>query len=910
MTEGRGSRHHLIVVADVEGFGDRRRTGPHQRAVRDGLYEVMEAAFAAAGTVWTECYREDRGDAVFALVPGEADKARFVEAALPALVTRLRVHNDTHPEAQRIRLRVALHAGEVGYDEHGVTSSSLTLAFRLCDAAPLKTALASSPGMLAVIASDWLFDDVIRHTPGAAPATWRPVRVEVKEVATTGWVTLPDHPYPPGPAPGPNRMVPRQLPGSVRDFTGRAEHLAALDALIPPDPDRYDERPRSVVITAVDGAGGMGKTTLALHWAHRIQHRFPDGTLHVNLRGYGPGTPVAPSEALSGFLRALGLAARAIPTDTDAQAALLRSMLAGKRTLLVLDNAHSAEQIRPLLPGTAGCMVVVTSRDSLTGLVVTDAAHRLTLDLLTQPEALDLVTGILGADRAAAEPEAVAELVQLCARLPLALRVAASRAAAHPHLTVTDVVTELADDHTRLDVLSEFGDERAAVRAVFDWSYRRLPPEQAQLFRRLGLHPGPDLSLPAAAALAELSPADTRPLLAALTDAHLIEPAAGGRYRFHDLLRAYAADLARRTDTDNDRDRALEAMLTWYTHTANTADHHLYHLLPKLPAVVAEPDHPHPITDLYEAWAWLNTERANILAALHHAADHRLDHHTIPLAHACRFLCSIGSPHERIDTHDIGITAANRIGNRTQEATLLLYRGETASELGWWDQAHADLDRAATLARQLDDTQLQVFGLNGRGLLLLRQGQFDKAVRLLELALPLGRSIDTGHVEAMTEGNLSTAHLGLGHGQLALEHGERGLRLRRKAGDLTGEALALTHVARAWHQLGDPETAIALCRDAIVLGRSTPLNRYQTIADPLDVLATCLHQLGRTSEATTCWQEAAAVYDDTGYPHKAAQVRQRLHDAQTPALISLRASTERKATGMGFMTSPRPAETS
>ncbi|WP_414938319.1 NB-ARC domain-containing protein [Amycolatopsis sp. cmx-11-51] len=217
----------------------------------------------------------------------------------------------------------------------------------------------------------------------------------------------------------------------------------------------------------------------------------PDGTLHVNLRGYGPGTPVTPSETLSGFLRALGVAARTIPADLDAQAALLRSLLAGKRTLLVLDNAHSAEQIRPLLPGSAGCMVVVTSRDSLTGLVVTDAAHRLTLDLLTPPEALDLVTGILGAERAAAEPDAVGELVRLCARLPLALRVAASRAAAHPHLTVADVVADLADDHTRLDVLSEFGDERAAVRTVFDWSYRRLPPEQARLFRRLGLHPGP-----------------------------------------------------------------------------------------------------------------------------------------------------------------------------------------------------------------------------------------------------------------------------------------------------------------------------------------------------------------------------------------------------------------------------------
>ncbi|WP_233611929.1 hypothetical protein [Amycolatopsis sp. WAC 01376] len=192
---GRGSRNHLIVVADVEGFGERWRTGPDQRAVRDGLYGVMEAAFAATGTAWKDCYREDRGDGLLVLVPRDVDKAAFIEAALPVLVTRLRVHNHTHPEAQRIRLRIALHAGEVGYDEHGVSSSSVTLTFRLCEAPPLKAALAASPGVLVAIASHWLFDDVVRHAPGAAPATWCPVWVEVKETATTGWVTRPDHPY-------------------------------------------------------------------------------------------------------------------------------------------------------------------------------------------------------------------------------------------------------------------------------------------------------------------------------------------------------------------------------------------------------------------------------------------------------------------------------------------------------------------------------------------------------------------------------------------------------------------------------------------------------------------------------------------------------------------------------------------
>ncbi|WP_230862817.1 ATP-binding protein [Amycolatopsis camponoti] len=886
-------------MADVEGFGDPVRTGPHLQAVRAGLDAVMRAAFAAAGVEWEDCYREMRGDAVVALTPTNMDKTTFVETALPALVTRLRVHNDTHPGPQLLRLRVALHAGEVSYDSHGISSAALIRTFRLCDAPPLKAALAGSPGLLAVIASDGLFDDVIRHTPAAAPATWRPVPVAVKEADTTGWITLPDQPYSPVPAlagsggrgvghprpdskSGQDGVVPRQLPAAVRDFTGRDAHLAALDALVPPESDQHDldkPRARSVVITAVDGAGGIGKTSLALHWAHLNQHRFRDGTLHVNLRGYDPSTQTTAGEALSGFLRAFGIAPRAIPIAADDRSAMLRSLLAGKRVLMVLDNAHSAEQIRPLLPGTPGCMVLVTSRDSLTGLVVTDAAHRLTLDLLDEPEALNLVISIVGTECAAAEPDAVAELVRLCARLPLALRIAATRAATHRHRSVADVVTDLADEGTRLDVLSETGDERTAIRAVFDWSYQQLPPDHAQLFRRLGLHPGPDLTLPAAAALAEQSPVETRPLLTTLTSAHLIEPTAGGRYRFHDLLRAYASDQAHHYDTPEQRHQALESGLSWYTRTARSADQRLYPYL-QLRTVVTEPGHAHPIPGTDEAWAWLTGERANILAVLQLAADHQLDHHAISLAGACRFLNSAGSPQEAIDAFSLGITAARRAGKRVQEAMLLIWRGASASSLSDWVQAQDDLDVAVALAEQLDDDTLRALILNDRGWLALRRGQFDEAVQWFTVALPLSRGFDTVRWEAVVEGNLSAAHTSLGHYQLALEHGERSLRLRRQAEDQAGEASAFTQLARAWQGLGDPEKAIQLCRDALARGHSTPLYHHETIAEPLVVLASCLHQLGRTDDAVVRWQEAATIYENTGFAHYAAEVRQHLHDAQ------------------------------
>lgn len=524
--------HRTIVVVDVAGFGDRRRTNAHQLAIRDGLYQVLGTAFENAGVSWDACDHEDRGDGVFILAPAEMPKAPFVDAVPLALAMALREHNSTHRAEERIRLRMALHAGEVAYDSHGVTAVSVNLAFRLLDAHPLKAALAQSPGLLALIVSGWFFDEVVRHSVSTEPSTFRPVQVTVKETVAAAWLSLPDHPYPPDPTQleGPtDRLVPRQLPLAIRDFTGRAAHLAALDALLPGDGG-------TVVISAVDGAAGIGKTTLALHWAHRVQHQFPDGTLHVNLRGYGPGEPATPDEVLNGFLRALGVPAEAIPADVEAQSALFRSVLAGRRVLVVLDNANSADQVRLLLPGTPGCVVVVTSRDSLTGLVITESAHRMTLDLLTQQEALALVTGIIGPQRAAAEPEAVTELIRLCARLPLALRIAATRRS-----TVADVVAELADEHSRLDVLSQGGDERTALRAVFDWSYQRLDAPHARLFRRLGLHPGPDFSLHAAAAVADLEPAKARAMLDDLARAHMIEWTWGGRYRFHDMLRAYAA---------------------------------------------------------------------------------------------------------------------------------------------------------------------------------------------------------------------------------------------------------------------------------------------------------------------------------------------------------------------------------
>ncbi|GGY11243.1 AfsR/SARP family transcriptional regulator [Streptomyces minutiscleroticus] len=330
----------------------------------------------------------------------------------------------------------------------------------------------------------------------------------------------------------------RLLPPDVTGFVGRREQLAQLDRLL-----EEGEAPSAPAICVIVGTAGVGKTALAVHWAHRAGEAFPDGQLYADLRGYGPQRPVTPGEALAGLLTALGVRRPDVPARLEERAARYRGELAGRRMLVVLDNAATAAQVRPLLPGGPDCRVIVTSRDSLAGLVVLHGAHRLTVDRLPADEAAALLRDLIG-ERARAEPKAVGRLARQCARLPLALRVAAERATAHPYHGLPVLVAELADLRRRLDLLDAGGDPGAAVRTVFSWSYRHLPPDTARAFRLLALHPGPDLEPQVAAALTGTAPETARRLLEALARAHLLQPTATGRYGMHDLLRAYAAELA------------------------------------------------------------------------------------------------------------------------------------------------------------------------------------------------------------------------------------------------------------------------------------------------------------------------------------------------------------------------------
>jgi DNA-binding SARP family transcriptional activator len=361
-------------------------------------------------------------------------------------------------------------------------------------------------------------------------------------------------------APGNGPAVPAQLPADVPAFTGRQQELAELDRLLGTgDQATGDQATGSaaasttVTIAAISGTAGVGKTALAVRWAHRVRSQFPDGQLYVDLRGYDPGQPVPAADALVGFLDALGVAGRDVPLAVDDRAARYRTEITGRRILVLLDNAATVDQVRPLLPGAASCFVLVTSRDSLPGLVARHGAHRLDLDLLPPADAITLLRTLLGT-RVVAEPAAAATLAEQCARLPLALRVAAELAATQPSTPLGQIVADLADDRRRLDLLDAGGDRHTAVRAVFSWSYRHLPAKAAQAFRLLGMQPAADLDPHTAAALIHTSVDRARELLDLLARAHLIQPttrqpAGTGRYGMHDLLRAYATHLGSADDT-------------------------------------------------------------------------------------------------------------------------------------------------------------------------------------------------------------------------------------------------------------------------------------------------------------------------------------------------------------------------
>ena len=464
--------------------------------------------------------------------------------------------------------------------------------------------------------------------------------------------------------------VPAQLPPPVAAFAGRDAELARLDAI----GDGQADEASAVTIAVITGTAGVGKTALAVTWAHRVAARFPGGQLYVDLRGFDPAGPALdPGQALRGFLEALAVPPERIPDGLDDQVALYRSLLAGQRVLVLLDNARDAAQVRPLLPGSPGCLAVVTSRNHLTGLIAGHGAHPLGLDLLTPEGARELLARRVGADRASREPGAVDEIIAGCARLPLALTIAAARAATSPGFPLAVFAADLREAGHALDSLD--GDDAATdIRAVFSWSYRALSPDTARMFRLLGLHPGPDMTVSAAASLAGIAPDRARALLAELTRGHLLSEHRPGRYAFHDLLRAYATEQALDHDDDDARRAAVGRLLDHWLHTACAAAALLDPFFapepqdPPLPgAVVGAP------ATAEEALRWFTAEQATLLAAVSLAAWSGLPGHAWRLAWALStFLLRRGCWDDYARACQTSLDAARRAGDAAGEAHALL----------------------------------------------------------------------------------------------------------------------------------------------------------------------------------------------------------------------------------------------
>jgi DNA-binding SARP family transcriptional activator/tetratricopeptide (TPR) repeat protein len=710
---------------------------------------------------------------------------------------------------------------------------------------------------------------------------------------------------------GAGPAVPRQLPAPVPHFSGRTQELAALTRLL----DRSaDQAPEAIVISVIGGTAGVGKTALAVHWAHQVADRFPDGQLYVNLRGYDPGQPVPAAEALAGFLRALGVPGQDIPVEEVDRAAQYRSLMAGRRMLVVLDNAGEVEQVRPLLPGSPACMVVVTSRDSLAGLVARDGARRLHLDLLPPGDALGLLRGLIGA-KVDSEPDAAGVLADRCCRLPLALRVAAELAVSRPAVPLAELAGELADQQRRLDLLDAGGDPHTAVQAVFSRSYRHLGGDAARAFRLLGLHPGPDIDCYATAALVGTGLGNARLLLDQLARAHLVELVPQGRYAMHDLLRAYAAKLAADEASEQERRAALTRLFDYYVHAAASAMNALY---PRERSQVGQIPRPEaavqPVSDPATARRWLDGERGTLTAVAVYAADHGWPGHATGLARILLRYLDTGSHYaEAVAIHTSARQAARHAGDRAAEAWALNGLGLAGWRQGRHQQAAGHIEAALALCRATGDRTGEVRALVNLGLIDARQGRHQEAAGHFEVALALCHQAGdrTGEVRALV--NLGLADLRTGRHRQAENHLRVALALCREAGDRTPGAYALTnlgvlHTKRgSYQQAADHhERALTLFREVgdrsgeantlnglgelfLAVGRtddsrthhSMALREAREIGDSYeqarayDGLAHACHIAGDDREADRYWQLALTIYARLGTP-EADQVRERL----------------------------------
>ena len=678
--------------------------------------------------------------------------------------------------------------------------------------------------------------------------------------------------------------VPAQLPLDAPGFSGRREELSMLRAMLPAEPGQQgsgqqdsgqQDSGQTVPIVVLSGTAGTGKTALAVHWAHRVAEHFPDGQLYVNLRGLDPATPpMEPAEALRLFLDALGVPPYRIPADTEGRSALFRSLLDDRQMLIVLDNARNVAQVRPLLPGAPGSLVVVTTRNELTGLVAAEGAVPLTLDVLGDAEAHEMLARRLGRARVAAEAGAADEIIAACARLPLALSIAAGRAAGRPKRPLTELAAELHDARGRLDAL-EAGDAVTNVRAVLSWSYDQLSEPAARMFRLLGVHPGPDISLSAAASLAGMPRAAAGAALRELVRTHMVAEYLPARFTFHDLLRAYAADQAERHDPEPERRAAAHRVLDHYLHTAMAASNRFSPFRSALQLAGPQPGVlPADVTDKDQAMAWFDAEVPVLLALIAFADASDFDTHAWQIPWTLGpFFNRRGRWQDYTASQRIALAAAIRLDDTLALAHAHHLLGHVQSQTGAYEAADPNFRRALDEFRELGDRANEAVVLNGLAGMLEKQERYPEALAVALDALRMLKAVGHWWTQATLENGVGWLYAHLGQYDRALTHCQRALSLHRDSGHRGGTADTLDSIGYVYLHLGDIAQAKAHYTKAI--------EAYREIGAPfgegnsLSGLGNAVLAEGDREAARTAWRDAIVILDRLPHP-LADEVRAKL----------------------------------
>jgi DNA-binding SARP family transcriptional activator len=694
----------------------------------------------------------------------------------------------------------------------------------------------------------------------------------------------------PSPAAGTaaSNPVPAQLPLEAPGFSGRHTELERMlraigdDTMPIGDGGAVDD---TVQIIAITGTAGVGKTALANRFARQVAGRFPDGQLYVNLRGFDPsGSALSAESALRFFLDALGVQPQRMPVDADGRAALFRSLLNGKRVLMVLDNARDPDQVRPLLPGSPGSLVLVTSRSQLTGLVVAEGATPLTLDVLTQEEAHELLGRRLGKDVVAAEPEAASELISLCARLPLALGVAAGRAATRPGFSLAALAAELRDTRNRLEML-DAGDAATDVRAVLSWSYEQLSPSAARMFRLLGLHPGPDVSLAAAASLAGVSRSEAASALRELTRVHALAEHVPGRYAFHDLLRAYAVDQAETVDGTADRTAAVRRSMDFYLHTAHAGAlqsnslRKALDLDPLAPGAV-----PEEFSGRNQALAWFEAENPILVSLLNQAIASGDDRYAWQITWTLApFYYRRGRWPECITIQRQALSAAQRLGGPVGLGHAHYELGRGLILTGDFAEAESHLSTALDIFGRLGDRANEMTVHQGFGALFEHQGRYAQALVHAREAMRVVEEIGPESTLAGLENSVGWLYAHLGQCEKALVYCQRSLEFQREIGYRGGEADTLDSLGYTYSRMSDHERAAGCYRQATEIYREIG-DRYHEAGSYLG-LGDAQREAVGPAAARASWQQALDILE--AIPHEdAGQARDRLASVPAPSKIN------------------------